>query len=88
MSRRTPTHPAYAEIRKLVAHMTDLADWFEKYKPDVTVLTLWPTDLQLIRRHPETAAQFQITVPAVGGPPTWRKFALMSAAAEGEKSLE
>jgi hypothetical protein len=90
MSRQFPARGGYAEIRKLVAHMTALADWMEKYRPDVTVLTLWPKDLKLLCRHPETAAQFQITVPA-SGPPKWRRFCLMTASGAktvGESDLE
>jgi hypothetical protein len=88
MSKQHSTEGGFAQIRKVVERMTALADWMEKYKPHATVLTLWRTDLQVICRHPKAAAQFQITVPAGGGPPTWRKFALMTAAAAGEKSSE
>ena len=81
MSRRKPTRGVYAQIGKLIAPMAALADWFEKYKPDVRVLSLWPSDLQLIQRHPEIAARFRITV-SVSGPPTWRGFCLMTAGDE------
>jgi hypothetical protein len=55
--------------------MSRLADWMATFKPDVTTLTLWREDFDLLRRDPETAAMFQVVIPT-GGLPRWRKYTL------------
>jgi hypothetical protein len=85
VSRQRRKTNGYAEIRTVVERMRGLADWMGKHRPDVTSLTLWRSDLELISRYPKMAAQFQISVPAEG-PPKWRKFALMSATAASANS--
>jgi len=65
----------YAEIRKLAQRLSRLAGQLES-ESDVRVLTLWRSDFDLISRHPDTAAIFQIIVPP-SGLPRWRQFQLV-----------
>lgn len=64
----------YRAISEVVARMETLARWYRKFKPDLTSFTLRRSDYDLLCRHPDTAALFQIVMRE--GAPHWGGFIL------------
>ena len=67
-----------AKIRRIVDRIRPLAHWIERSSSQVNVLTVSSAGFETIRRNPDIAQRFGISL-RVTGLPRWRSFTIRAA---------